>query len=62
MDALHDFDLERVEGEAESIVLAAEVGVFRGTRSELAHAYLILAARDGREKFEGGPSREHLFT
>lgn len=34
------------EDEAESIVLAAELGVFKGARSELAIAKLILMKRD----------------
>lgn len=32
--------------QAEDIVMAAEVGVFRGSASELAHAILLIAATD----------------
>ena len=37
------------EDEAESIIMAAEVGMFKGARSELALALLLIAARDKRE-------------
>lgn len=32
--------------QAEEIVMAAELGMFRGTASEIAHARLLLARRD----------------
>jgi len=51
-------DRGMTEDQAESIVLAAEVGRFHGSRSELAHAILIIAARDKRWAEEQSDLRE----
>jgi len=41
--------------EAESIIMAVEVGKFRGSASECAQALLMIAARPDDEKEEAQP-------
>jgi hypothetical protein len=53
------------EDQAESILMAIEVGVFHGTNSEAAHARLLIAARDKRESDRDAAetlAKEQMYT
>ena len=45
---MNDKEVFMTEAQAEQILMAYEVGLFRGTRSELTHARLLIAGREIR--------------